>query len=87
LNLPYEPVPNGPVNIEEDMLVAGGVVVRAAVMAHPETAKPHPVLLFTFYLPDGRTAPVVALIVERGELAALSKVVGDAAEGALRAAS
>lgn len=86
LNLPYDDVPGGPINVEEDVLIAGGVVVRAAVIAHPITAKPHPVLLFTFHLPDGTTLAPIALVVEKPELRALPEAVRGAAAGAMKAA-
>jgi hypothetical protein len=86
LNLPYEPVPGGPANIEDDFLIAGGVVVRAAVVAHPVTSKPHPVLIFDFHLPDGSVASTVLLVIERDELEALPDVIRGAALGAVEAA-
>lgn len=83
LNLPFEPTER--VDVEAVVVIAGGVIVRPGVMAHPVSGEPHPVLLLTFSAPDGTLFSDFALVVERSELEALKALVADTVDAALAA--
>lgn len=64
MNLPFEEVPDGPIDLPADGFeVVTGVTYRAAVLPSPVTGRPMPALILDFYRPTGeRVAPLLVLL-------------------------
>lgn len=84
LNLPYEPVPDGPLNIPLDVAYASGVVVLAAYLPIPEKGKDYPALIFRFSRGDGTFMDDICLVVEKDELAALKTLIAKSVDAVLK---
>lgn len=86
LNLPFE----GTGRIDRpggDFVLTTGFVWKAAVLPHPFTGDPHPVVIFQMAMPDGSKSPEYLLLVERQELDALAQLAGDTVASAVAAAN
>lgn len=85
LDLPFEGVPDGPVERDDDYLVCGGVVVSAAVVAGPGDRQ-WPALVFDFKTAEGGTFPPILLAVPPEGMAPLAELMKSAMAAALKAA-
>jgi hypothetical protein len=84
MDLPYEANPEK-VDITENMILAGGVVVAAATV--PLDGHNYPALLFRFALPHGEFLPAVTLVCMPAQLEALLPLMREAVAGAVKAAA
>lgn len=84
LDLPYEDVPGGPVTANlSHPLVAGGLVVRAAVV--PTLNGNHPALVFDFHLADGTVLRPIVLVADADQIGKTVPLVDQAAKAAIKA--
>lgn len=86
LNLPYEAIPGGPLELSKGSEISSGVVLLAATIRHPVTGEPHPAIAFRFSRGDGHFFPDRVLVVERDALDALIPLLQDTIAGAKQAA-
>jgi hypothetical protein len=88
LNLPYENIPTGPSYRDGgvSMPVAGGLILKAAIINHPVSQETHPVLIVSFALAEGGFTEEIMLVLERKELEGLSKLVRETVNGAIAGA-
>jgi hypothetical protein len=85
LDLPFEEVPGGPVHAPlENPIIAGGLVVRAAVL--PTEAGPMPALVFDFKLANGTAAPPIVFVSDADQVGKLSPLIEAAVRAALAGA-
>ena len=83
MDLPFE---EGPVHhTTEQMLLAGGVVVMAAVVPLPDGDK-KPALAFRFASPTGQFYPLMTLVLDDDQVAKLPALIEQAAAAAIRVA-
>lgn len=85
-HLPYEDIPDGPVELDATFLWVDGVHVRAATIPLPDPVGRHPMLLIDFTnsaKPDDPLPPV-GLIGSPEVLLNFAEVVRQAVRGALR---
>lgn len=85
LDLPYEPVPDGPLHTGEGFHIAGGLVVAAATVPVPDVGV-MPALRFTFVAPDGTHYPPFLLVSDVDQMTKLKPLVYKAANAAIAAA-
>jgi hypothetical protein len=84
-DLPYEDVPDGPVEIDVEALFVDGLTVRAAVHDFPAPVGALPLLIFDFTTtadPDLRIPPI-ALVGTPDTLRSVADIVRKAANGAV----
>lgn len=92
LDLPFEKVPDGPLNVDmENVLIAGGLVVMAACIPltgltdiEQGTAnhKVTPALVFRFVDPMGQDYPPMVLILDDDQMGKLRPLVNQAIHAA-----
>lgn len=84
MNLPYEEVPDGPIPMTVDCVVAGGLRV-SAIALDAKDGKKHPGLLFRFATPTGGLLAPIVLVATAPELRSLVPLVDKASASAIRA--
>ncbi|MGE0342541.1 MAG: hypothetical protein AB7O86_05695 [Porticoccaceae bacterium] len=84
LNLPYEEVPGGPIPLDMNTKIAGGVVVRAATIPHPVLpGETLPGLVYDFFLADGQRLVPVLLVLSTEEMLAHAELIRKAVRSAI----
>jgi hypothetical protein len=89
LNLPYEDVPDGPIEImlPDSTVVCGGLGFRSAMAAHPTMpGEMVPVIVFDFWTAEGGQLPPVALVLPLDAALALPEEIRKAVRAAVRGA-
>lgn len=85
LDLPFEEVPDGPIDQELAAFFCGGVIVRAAVL--PTSKGPMPALVFDFKVVEGgEPLPSIALIQDPDQTKKFAALVQSAAHASIKAA-
>lgn len=83
LDLPYEPVPDGPIPLDLSAHVCGGVSVRS-IICRPDDNTILPGLVFDFYLANGERLAPIALLCPVESMLGLSELVRKAVRDAVR---
>lgn len=69
LNLPFEEVPDGPIELPaDDFVIVTGVTYRAAVVPSPVTGHPMAAVILDLFRPAGDRLPPVLLLFEDDDL-------------------
>lgn len=85
-DLPYEDIPDGPVEVDLEVVVMDGLTVRSAVKHFPDPVGSLPLLIFDFTTsadPDAAIPPI-AFVGSPDTLRSVANVVRQAANGAIR---
>ena len=85
LNMPFEPVPDGPFELDLRAVPCGGAGFRAA-RAEIDGLGTLPVLIFDFRHVDGTAVAPIALYLSVPEMRALRASLGDAIDAAIASA-
>jgi hypothetical protein len=85
-HLPYEDVPDGPIEHDVTFLMVGGFHVRSATLPLPAPVGRLPMLLFDFTssAPDAPRLPSIGFVGSPEVLSNCADVIRDAVDGALR---
>lgn len=86
LNIPFEPTPDGPFELDVAMIQCGGVHVTVARTALPDGTV-FPVLIFDFFTVAGERVPPIALYVTVDEMRHVRDNLNIAIDAALGAVS
>lgn len=85
LDLPFEPVPDGPVETDVEGYIAGGVVVLAGMVDVPGIGNT-PCLVFKFANPDGSGFyPPVTLVADEDGMTQCAHLVSRSVAASIRA--
>lgn len=84
-HLPYEDVPDGPLDLDAQFLMVDGVTVRAATIALPAPVGPQPILLIDFTnSAQSEQLPSIGLVGSPEVLLNFAEIVRQSVRAALR---